>query len=479
MCVSVSIQQLSNTDHHHIIAQLPRPPGTLVQEYFAQVDTLIVNDSDYASTREGIEVILLSAKTLMNLGLIKKTWILYHRAVSYCQLLGLHRPQQLFERETDEEKHQRHLSWVSVSNADVYLSLLLGLPYASDCRTIPMSFFGDQGTLPWFSHNLSTLSVRVIDRNQAGLSLSTELANQIQLEIESVDQAMDSDFWDCATSVANGSVTRSEYFEQITSQFWYHQLKVSLHMPLMIQSVESHELEGHRLACLESSRDLLKTYRILRTDTNSAFNMVKVIDYQAFICAALLVLGVLGYGSSPSADQSIKRAQDIKLVDGTVDILRQAAGTSNNNIASQAVQGLETLSSLIGANDCARNLKEGQCATPLVKIVVPYAGTIMIAAGEFLKSQKNLQHSSQPILNPPPVFTLSHGIFQTFQEHLATPPNIGSQASAQNNIQSYGSDLLPEVTSIDFEWGSMVNMTAEDDWAWLNDVSNNGMNGFM
>ena len=254
MSISVSIQQLSNRDHGHIIAQLPRPPGTLVQEYFTQVNTLIANDSDYAATREGIEVILMSAKTLMNLGLIKKTWILYHRAISYCQLLGLHRPQRLFERETEEQKRQRHLSWVSISNADVYLSLLLGLPYGSDCRTIPVAFFGGQGTLPWFCHNLSRTSVQVIDRNQAGLSLSTKLANQIQLEIESFAQPMDPDFWNCATSAVDGRVTRSEYFEQVTSQFWFHQLKVSLHMPLMIQSVENPALEDHRLACLESSR---------------------------------------------------------------------------------------------------------------------------------------------------------------------------------------------------------------------------------
>ena len=44
---------------------------------------------------------------------------------------------------------------------------------------------------------------------------------------------------------------------------------VSLHMPLIIQSVEDSELELHRLACLEASRGLLKTYRIMRSDENA------------------------------------------------------------------------------------------------------------------------------------------------------------------------------------------------------------------
>ena len=207
--------------------------------------------------------------------------------------------------------------------------------------------------------------------------------------------------------------------------------------------------------------------------------MVKIIDYQAFICAALLVLGVLGYGSSPSANQSIQHVQDMKLVDGTLDILRKAAETSNNNIASQAVQGLETLSSLASVKYSLKSLKEGQCTSPFVKIVVPYAGTITISAGQFLKSQKNLHQSSQQqAVNSTPVFTLSHGTFGSFQEEDGATLNIGSRDVESNNIQNHESYLLPDITSIDFDWGTMVNTTTEDDWAWLNEVYKNSIDGF-
>ena len=417
LCVSVPIQQLSTEDHEHILHRLPHPPGVLFQEYFTQVDSLIVNSSEYSSKIKGIEVILMSAKTLMNLGLIKKAWVLYHRAISYCQLLGVHRPQRLFERETEKEIRQRNLFWVSICGTEVYLSLLLGLPYASDCRTIPISFYGDPGSTSMFSHHLLRLSVQIIDRNQMGLSLSSELAGQMQLEIESFARAMGPDFWDCEAALNKDNITKADYFECVTSQMWYHQLRASLHMPLMIQSVEDHALEPHRLSCLESSRDLLKIYRIMRSNKSSAFNMVKIIDYQAFVCAALL-LGVLGYGTSTSVDQSMQHAQDKDLVDATMHILRQAAGTSNNNVASQALQGLETLSLLPRMNNHLANSNEAsQCATPFIKIVVPYAGVITISAGEFLKEQKHSQQSPpQPIMNPPPVFTLSHDIFQSFQD---------------------------------------------------------------
>ena len=73
LCVSVSIQQLDTGEHESLLRRLPYPPGELVHEYFSHVEALIVNDTSYASTIEGISVILMSAKTLMNFGAIKKT----------------------------------------------------------------------------------------------------------------------------------------------------------------------------------------------------------------------------------------------------------------------------------------------------------------------------------------------------------------------------------------------------------------------
>lgn len=62
LCIAVCLQELDTRIHQYIIRQLPRLPGELFQEYFEKVDRLILNDSDYASTVEGIEVTILSAK---------------------------------------------------------------------------------------------------------------------------------------------------------------------------------------------------------------------------------------------------------------------------------------------------------------------------------------------------------------------------------------------------------------------------------
>jgi hypothetical protein len=62
LCIAVCLQQLDPRVHQYIIRQLPRLPGELFQEYFEKVDRLILNDSDYAGTEEGIEAAILSAK---------------------------------------------------------------------------------------------------------------------------------------------------------------------------------------------------------------------------------------------------------------------------------------------------------------------------------------------------------------------------------------------------------------------------------
>jgi len=62
LCIAVCLQQLDTRVHQYIIRQLPRLPGELFQECFEKVDRLILNDTDYASTEEGIEATIFSAK---------------------------------------------------------------------------------------------------------------------------------------------------------------------------------------------------------------------------------------------------------------------------------------------------------------------------------------------------------------------------------------------------------------------------------
>jgi len=403
----------------------------------------------------------------VNLGLNKKCWVLLHRAITHSQLLGLHRPERLFASETEMERQRRIKSWLSLCSADVYTSLILGLPYAADGRTIPLTQSGDSST-SLLQHNLIQLSAKLVDRNQTGLSLSVSRTEEIKRDLDVATKDLDELFWDSPTALANGKITREEYLEQLSAQLWFHQLLVLLHMPLMIYSVEDAQLEKHRTSCLDASRNLLKVYHTMRSDSHSAFSMVKVIDYQAFVCSALLVLGLLGYGRS--GDQPITQEKDRYLLGQTIATLRQAAGTVNNPMASQAVQGLESLMFLDREGCSSRT--EGPCEMGgQARITVPHIGTITISPGEYYT---NSGKQCTPPGKHLPVFAFSHDVFPGASGHVSQVPalssNDGFHGEQLNGIE-FGDNLHPDPPSIDFDWTSAITPNFEDDWAWLNDLN--------
>ena len=402
----------------------------------------------------------------MNLGLNKKSWVLHHRAIAQGQLLGFHRPERLFAKETEIERHRRIQSWLSLCSADVYSSLVLGLPYAADGRTISVTQVEHSST-SLLQHNLIHLSAKLIDRNQMGSSLSTSRTEEIEKDLDVATKDLDELFWDAPTALASGKITRQEYLERLSAQIWFYQVLVLLHMPLMIYSVEDTLLKRHRASCLDASRNLLRVYYTMRSDSHSAFSMVKIIDYQAFVSSALLVLGLLGYGGS--GDQPITQEKDRHLLGQTITTLRQAASTVNNPIASQAVQGLESLMFLDRAGCASRTDTLCELAGQ-ARIVVPQIGTITITPGEYYT---NSSRGCSPPGKPLPEFAFSHDVFLGASSHVAQVPTLSDTDfdSGQVDRGELGDTLDPELPSIDFDWTTALNPNFEDDWAWLNDLN--------
>jgi hypothetical protein len=346
----------------------------------------------------------------------------------------------------------------------VYTSLLLGLPYAADGRTIPIAQSQHNAT-SLLQHHLILISAKVIDRNQMGLSLSVSRTEDIQKELDTATKDLDERFWNSPSALASGRITHQEHLEQIATQCWFYQLLVLLHMPLMIHSVEDVQLEKHRNACLDASRNLLKVYHIMRSDAFSAFSMIKLIDYQAFVCSALLILGLLGYGGSTQYTESQEKDRD--LIRLAISTLRQASGTVNNPIAAQAVQGLETLM-LLDQGECSH--KTG--TTCVIRIVVPHIGSITISPGEYITNSRPA--SASPSIHPRQVFALSHDMFQGLSGQGIQAPTPASNTEfdgGQASRLESGSGVPPELPSINFDWASTMMPSFENDWAWLNDLN--------
>lgn len=393
------------------------------------------------------------------MGLNKKCWILNHQAIAHSQLLGFHRPERLSASESEQERSFRIQSWLLLCSGDVYLSLLLGLPYAADGRTIPIERSRHNATV-LLQHNLILLSAKVIDRNQRGLSLCILTTDGIQKEVEEATTCLGETFWDSPAALARDKISREQYLENIAAQCWLYQILLLLHMPLMILSVKDVQLEKHRTACLDAARRLLKTYHIMRSDTLSAFSMVKLVDYQAFVASALLILGLLGYGSF--THEAASKDRDQELINLTITTLRQASGTVNNQIALQAVQGIEDLTEL-GKGGCEpEQLDESGLPVggPYAKISVPYVGIITISPGEYY---------TNPVPDHVPP-AIDHHRLLDFKLSRELQPILGTGTGVGSDYEP-GEDFNADMTSIDFDWASSVIPHFEDDWAWINNLN--------
>ena len=479
LCIAVSIQQLDKEKHFYLIQQLPRPANELFQIYFERVDRLINTDSDWSSSKEGIECILMSAKQFETLGLPKKSWLLFGKAIIYGQLLGLHRPYSS-NPESETERNHRYLAWSSLCQAHLYLSLSLGLPYTADGKTIPDAFYGEPGTPHWFQKILMSVSAKLNDRNQTGKGSSVEITQGLQDELDAAAKQMPPKFWAASEALKNGTMSFREAIDCYTHQFFYHQLRVFLHLPFMLLSIEKPHLTSHRLACLDGCRGILTGYHLFRS--NCSIDVTSLIDYQAFICSALLLLGVLGYGASPATFHEIDQQSDRDLVSSTLATLHHVSTTMNNNIATQALEGLETLYSLIQPGGCPSGHEHGEHKDPFAKITIPYLGQVIISPGQFLYDTVGGCVNPKPTTMP--TFKLSHD--QACRQFTQYANQSGANGCVSNEMEDLQIneeqiDQIPmatEIAAIDFEWNHLMNMNSED-WAWLADVDNNDVARFL
>ncbi|TGO10703.1 hypothetical protein BTUL_0127g00020 [Botrytis tulipae] len=257
-------------------------------------------------------------------------------------------------------------------------------------------------------------------------------------------------------------------------------------MPLMLQSILDPTLETHRAQCLIAARDLLRIWHIMRSDMHSAFEMVKLIDYQAFVCSTLLILSMLGYGSCENEGRNQNEVEnenehnDRELLARTIATLAQAGTSLGNLVAKQAVQGLESEASSL--------------ANPYAKIVVPYVGVITISPGEYYSAVKTAvdetaetqlqmgmhtqtQNQSQ-IQGAPFSFSLEsnhnhthdHNHEESYHDTNTRYEDTSTLGEARDvSLDTQGQrQTQMECTSIDFDWASNLTAGFEDDWAWLN-----------
>jgi hypothetical protein len=374
ICHLMSIEQLP-ADFNYASLEMPFDVQEYTDRCIAAIDLYVINDEDLSGTLPGLEAMALLSKWYGNLGRPRKAWLLNKRAIGLGQLAGLHISTAREPHPNDKLYNRRLKLWTALGLNDRFLCLILGLPSG-----IPDKFFRPQveRRLKMETSHMDIYCLRLclvlgpmIDRNQddpANMSIAETL--RLDQELEAQALAMPEHFW--KPQIPDTRLSIFEVMERLVLPFIYHFMRATLHLPFMLKSHSDRRYRYSQETALDSARNALLAYNKLRSwDLMNPF-ICRMIDFQAFSMAMLLIINILGYSEDAPNHSSEQDEQDWALVDQTTEVLRHAAAEPAGTVAAQSLLIIEGLSTNVGDVD----------PRMLCKVTVPYFGVITVSPGK-------------------------------------------------------------------------------------------------
>lgn len=440
LCIALSIHQLP-ADFDWSRLQMKEEPAELMERYITTVAKLITSDDEIAATLDGIECMMLEAKYHINMGRPRRAWILFHRAIAFAQLLGFHRlPARADKTSVD---YQRSVSvWCHIILGDRYLALLLGLPYSvAEAFVTPHIPTAAGGHAPSKASSGQIYAARMLpiitklnDRNQSVTPMGYPATLQLDQELEELYSAQDPSWW--SLDMLPG-VSVEEHFDRLQAQFFHHQARVLLHMPFMLRYSTDKRYQYSHSAALDGAREMIRIYDTLRGNKSVGPFICKLVDFQAFTAAMLLLLNLCGYaqhhrgtiGQPPDLEQD---QRDSALIDRTIALLKHAAKEPGGVVAAQSAQALEMLARV--RQGCDED-KDKECRGDSIQVSIPYFGTISIGIGKQfvpIKPGTYGQRTNGAAANP----TTSGAPGGMPNVGLPTPPSMSSCSTQQSPLST-------------------------------------------
>lgn len=428
------------------------------------IDKMVIADDELAGTVDGLECMILRAKHEGDNGRIRRAWLTYRRAITFAQLLGLHKRTGNLESDADESVRRESI-WKSLYSAERFLSLILGLPYGpaeihsnvgrdsvSSAKGIQVHDTGEH-----YLFRLANIVGHIIDRNQQLPSNNMlPLTFKIEAEMMELSASMTSSWWESGLKPCHNE---NQIYKQLIPQFWHHQARTLLHLPFMLKATTDRRFEYNKIATLESAREMVARYRIIRTVQGFGSLVCKMIDFQVFTAAMVLVLNLLDHHQKRDTLDHSEAEHDQDLIRVTTGVLRRASVEMNSGVATQAARALEIFCD-IRAMTCPVRKSGEDCTT---KLVIPYFGTVVIGPGTSFKDQAQTQ-KPEARFHP---------------QQLPTPSEQSLDGSTPESTASGNSAVIPTVP-FDLHYGvetedmgingdvfADINFDIAGDWSWF------------
>ncbi|KFY07796.1 hypothetical protein V492_06812 [Pseudogymnoascus sp. VKM F-4246] len=344
------------------------------------ITNTVTSDDEIVGNVEGLECLILAGGFQINLGNLRRAWLSFRRALNIAQLMGLHRsPANKTKRDrsvplSPDDIHRSYI-YYHLLKGDIYLTLLLGLPAAvakDPYAGQPEGAYDSLSPEESYIKQLSVVALRVIERNSTGESNAYAETQQIDEALETLKHTMPQEWWHVPTDVEYAKRMNSPglttEMDRLMGQLWHYQIETLVHLPFMLRSATDRRYDYSKICCLSACRELIQRWMLLRKCPDQPF-ICHIVDFQAFMSAIILLLGLMGPPSQGILDPS-QRDEDKRIVDDLIKSLDNTAFACSFALGKQCAEVLKTLIST-DLNGLTGNLR----------LKIPYFGVLTLVSG--------------------------------------------------------------------------------------------------
>jgi len=443
LCLALHIQQLpTDLETTHINGL----SDDLQEHYMTSAESLLASDEGLGGTLNGLECMILQSEFYINVGALRKVWLIIRRAINLAQLLGLHR---MIDADVESRLAMRRKAiWAELWLRERGFSLILGLPCSTlesqTPRLTPDNDVSDVQRLKRFTRDLGIVMGYISDRDQDPSGKPYSITLKIEEELEECQSIMSAQWWEFTPGPATPIDAICSMF---VAKMRFYIVQRLLHLPFLLKASGDRKYEGSRLSALKSSREIISVYNVLRDEKRPVFKLCDMVDFQVFAAAMTLVVDLLACSRSQDRYDQHREECDWQLVLQTaVGLGRLSQSMRGCDVAALGARVLEDFSKLRNAS-----------AEGLAKVDIPYFGRIEIRR----RDTRHCEYAS----SPQPSSLMNHHTQSQQDSASAFEGSVESMLSVDSYLFPMPATSQP--WQADESWTHLLDSTLADDWSWF------------
>ena len=255
--------------------------------------TWLTTQEDTHGSVESLICVILEAIFETICGNLRKAWVIYRRAITIAQTMGLYRaPVPPLKRIDPTLDADPEFIWFRIVYMDPYLSLLLGLLQGTTDKGVgALSVLQHEPPLGQFERQLTVIASCRLERDDRAFTTSEIVTTQsINAEPLRVSNNMPASFWRPANiqNVMAGSPGNLLETIRLAAQVYYYGLLIQPHLPCVMHGTTNDtKHEYAKITCVNASREILPRF-IAHRSFQPKSSCSRPVDFFALLAAMTL-----------------------------------------------------------------------------------------------------------------------------------------------------------------------------------------------